>query len=127
MSRVTASRQSSFPSRWTSSSTTTDGSSAVGQGRPELREEGVDDLGPGGAGGQVPEQDGRVVVAPVDRQPPERPRVVPGPLGQESRLPVARRGEDGGHRGAAGGFEEVEETGPWNLGVGSEVWLELRL
>jgi hypothetical protein len=112
-----------------------------GQGRAEPREDRVDGGGALGVdlvqqvavdrpdpfedGGEAPEQDGRVVVAPVDRQPPEHPRVALGPLGQQGRLPVARRSEDGGHRGTAGGFQQVEEAGPGNLGVGPETGVQL--
>ena len=112
-----------------------------GQGGPEPREDlvdgggapgvdrvqqaGVDRLEPVEGGGEVPEQHGRVVVAPVDGQPPEGPRVALGPLGQQGRLAIAGRGDDGRHRDAAGGLQQVEEADPRHLGVGSELGMQL--
>ena len=55
------------------------------------------------------------------RRPAGRARPT-GPAGSSCH---ARRGDDGRHRGAAGGLQEVEEADPRHLGVGSELGVQL--
>jgi hypothetical protein len=73
---------------------------------------------------EAPQQDRRVVVTPVDGQPCERPWVALGPLRQQRRLPVSRWGDDRRHRHPAGGFQEVQQGRPADLGLGPERWPE---
>ena len=65
--------------------------------------------------GDVLEQDVRVVVALVDRDPGERARVACGPLGKECRLAVAGRCDDEHEREGAGGAKPVDERRPGNV------------
>ena len=70
--------------------------------RPDRRAgsgQGLGDIGPERGGpaereGDVREEDGRIVVALVDRQPGEGPRVALRPLREERRLPVSGRRHD---------------------------------
>ena len=110
---------------------------------PELWEDGVD----GGAarepqglqqrrvewldlvegGGDAPQEDRWVIVVMVDGEPGERPGVAFGPRCQERRLPVPGRGQDRDHRRGAGGLQEVEQGGPGDRGMCSEVRAQSRL
>ena len=59
--------------------------------------------------GEIGQEHGRVVVAGVDRQP-HHPRLLAlGPLRQQGRLAVARRRDDGDHRGLVCGDETIDE------------------
>jgi hypothetical protein len=71
--------------------------------------DGVDELE---CDGDAMQDHRRVVVALVDGEPPERPRVALGPLRQDGRLGVPRGRDDRGDRGAAGGLQVVEEADP---------------
>ena len=96
------------------------------------RGQGFGDIGPERGGpaereGDVGEQDGRIVVALVDRQPGEVPRIALGPLREEGRLPVSGRRHNGDDRHLAARREPVDE-GVSSQQAGARRWRdELRL
>ena len=66
------------------------------RGRPEQRRHPF--AGPGAGpvqrGHRVAPEPGRIVVPRIQRQPPDRLPAAPGPVGQQDRLAVSRRGAD---------------------------------
>ena len=76
------------------------------QGFGHIRPEGGS---PAEREGDVGEQDGRVVVALVDRQPREVPRIALGPLREEGRLSVSGRRHHGNDRHVTARCEPVDE------------------
>jgi hypothetical protein len=85
-----------------------DGGAGRGQ-RPEHAR--IDGLDPVERGGDVGEQDDRVVVPVVGRDPAGPGLVVLGPLGEDRRLSVAGRRDDRDDRRAAVGDEPAEQRG----------------
>jgi hypothetical protein len=77
--------------------------------------------------GDVLEEDERVVVALVDRDPGEGPRVACGPLGQERRLPVAGGRRDEDERECACCPEPVDKRRPRDASRRPRGRLQLRL
>ena len=62
--------------------------------------------------GEVGQEHGGVVVAGINRKP-HHPRLLAfSPLGQQGRLAVARRSDDGDNRGLVGGDEMIDEGRP---------------
>ena len=78
-------------------------------------------------GGQIRQKGGRVVVAVVQRDPGEGPRVVRRPLREERRLAVAGRRRDADHPRARRGAEAADECGAADEPVTELGHLELRL
>ena len=63
-------------------------------------------------GREIGEEDGGVVVASVRREPCDARLLVFGPLGEQGRLPVARRRDHGEHRAARRCDEPLDDRGP---------------
>ena len=95
-----------------------------GQGFGHIRPERG---GPAEREGDVGEEDRRIVVALVDRQPGEGPRIALGPLREERRLPVSGRRHDRDDRHLAARREPGDE-GVSSQQAGARRWRdELRL
>ena len=86
-----------------------DGGGGRTQAAEHGRSEGLDAIE---GGGEVRQQDRRVVVVLVDRDPSDPGSVPLGPLGQERRLAVAGRGDHGQDHRCLGGGEPVHQRGP---------------
>ena len=77
--------------------------------------------------GNVLEQDDRVVIALVDRDPGERSGIARRPLGEKRRLAVAGRRRDEHERERARGPQPVDERRPRNASRRPWGRLQLRL
>jgi hypothetical protein len=64
--------------------------------------------------GDRPQQEPRIVVAAVERDPRERPRVARAPFAQQRRLAVPGRGDEDGERRPVRGQEWLDQARPAN-------------
>ena len=95
-----------------------------GQGLEHVR---VDWLDPVQRDRNVGQQDHRVVVGPIDRDPGDPAPFPLGPLGQQSGLAVAGRGHHAHERGGLGGKQVLDHRGPGHDSRTSRRRMELGL